>query len=170
MTSAIPSVEQLIKTFDLMPHPEGGYFKETYRASESAKQTALPKRFKGERSFSTAIYYLLPEGAKSRLHRIASDEIWHFYLGGPLVVVEILSDGSSKKTTLGQDISKGQSVQYVVRAGNWFGAFPQEGTEYSFVGCTVAPGFDFSDFEMGDRSLLMAQYPNARKEIEQLTD
>ena len=168
--SKTPSVEQLIEAFDLMPHPEGGYFKETYRADEQAKQSALPNRFKGDRSFSTAIYYLLPEGAKSCLHRIASDEIWHFYLGGPLVVVEILPDGSHKKTVLGQDLSHGQNVQYVVRAGHWFGAFPQEDAGYSFVGCTVAPGFDFSDFEMGNRSQLIAQYPRAQKEIEQLTN
>lgn len=165
-----PSAEQIIKAYELQPHPEGGLYKRSYQSEGQIQQQALPSRFGGTRFFSTAIYYLLPQGARSRLHRIASDEIWHFYLGGPLVVAEILPDGTVKKTILGQDIKLGQQVQYVVKAGSWFGAYPTEEAEYCFVGCTVSPGFDFADFEMADQSQLMTKFPNARELIQQLTD
>lgn len=170
MTPALPTFEQLIKNYDLKPHPEGGYFKETYRSPEIIARSALPERFSGNRSFSTAIFYLLPEGAKSHFHRISADEVWHFYLGGPLVLSEILSDGLIRQTTLGQDIRKNHTIQHTVPAGTWFGAQPEEGSSYSFVGCTVAPGFDFADFKMGSRSQLLTQYPQARNIIEKLTD
>jgi len=164
------TVEQLTSTFDLLPHPEGGFFKETYRATEQAAQGALPSRFSGARALSTAIYYLLTAGSKSRFHRIASDEVWHFYLGGPLRIIEIRPDGEVKETVLGQDLLAGQRLQYVVPAGAWFGAIPEKGSAYSFVGCTVAPGFDFADFEIAKGSELLARYPHARAQIELLTD
>jgi uncharacterized protein len=163
-------IETLIQQFSLQPHPEGGFFMETYRAEETIPQASLPKMFHGDRHFSTAIYFLLPQGTRSRLHRIASDEVWHFYLGDPLTLIVIHPWGSMTEVVLGQDIAQGQRVQYVVPAGCWFGAYPSEGSRYSFVGCTVAPGFDFADFELGKRSLLLHQFPFARAIIERLTD
>ncbi|OGQ45176.1 MAG: cupin [Deltaproteobacteria bacterium RIFCSPLOWO2_02_FULL_46_8] len=164
------TVKELVTIFDLKPHPEGGFFKETFRDSEFIPQKALPSRFKSDRNFSTAIYFLLPEGTKSRLHRIASDEVWHFYLGDSLTIVQISPKGEVEKIVLGQDVKTGQKVQHVVPEGYWFGAYPNSGSRYSFVGCTVAPGFDFADFEMGKRSDLLKQFPKAKEVIELLTD
>lgn len=165
-----PTVDELVKIHDLQPHPEGGYFKETYRAGGAVAQQALPKSFKGNRNFSTAIYFLLPEGNKSLLHRIPSDEVWHFYLGDPLTIVQIGPEGDVEKIVLGQNVSKGEKLQHVVPAGFWFGAYPNPGSRYSFVGCTVAPGFDFADFEMGDRAKLLKKFPKAKEAIELLTE
>lgn len=162
-------LQDLIHLFELMPHPEGGFFKETYRAEENISQSALPERFSGNRSFSTAIFYLLGQGDRSRLHRIQADEVWHFYLGGPLVVAGIDLKGEPFEITLGQDVNAGQQLQCTVYAGQWFGAFPAPGTEFSFVGCTVAPGFDFADFELGNQQQLLADYPQAQAIIQRLT-
>lgn len=169
-TPAPVSVERLIEAYGLVPHPEGGFFRETYRSGDVIGASALPSRYSGSRAASTAIYYLLPEGTMSRLHRVASDEVWHFYLGGALRLVEILSDGNVRETRLGTDIARGDEVQYVVRAGTWFGAYPEEGSGYSLVGCTVAPGFDFADFELGKRDALLSRYPQAHSAIRRLTD
>jgi hypothetical protein len=163
------SVDQLIRTLDLKPHPEGGYYRETYRCEELIAHSCLPPRFHGDRHYSTAIYYLLLAGAVSRLHRIAADEVWHFYLGGPFTVVELKPDGCSDQVVLGQDVVGGQRLQHVVRAGTWFGAYPNPGTEYSLVGCTVAPGFDFADFEIADRRELLLKYPREEPIIRKLT-
>ncbi len=165
-----PSTKDLIAHYGLLPHPEGGYFQETYRSKESVAANALPARFGGERSVCTGICFLLPKGAKSRLHRLKSDEMWHFYLGGPLEVTQISPDGKVETTVLGPEIADGQKVQHVVPAGYWFGAMPAKGAAYSFVGCTVAPGFDFSDFEIGKRKDLLKTFPKAKAAIERLTD
>ena len=157
--------EALIKKFDLKKHPEGGYFTESYRSSEIISRNALPSRYTGDRSFSTAIYFLLPPGTVSRLHRIASDEIWHFYLGAPLELLQISPDGKMEKVILGPEVEARQKVQHAVPAGYWFGAKPLEGSAYSFVGCTVAPGFDFADFELADPEGLSRRFPGLEKEI-----
>lgn len=149
----------------MQPHPEGGFFKECYRSPELIPRDALPARFGGSRCFSTSIYYLLPSGSVSRLHRIASDEIWHFYLGGPLELLQISSGGKIGKIILGQDVEKGQTLQHVVPAGYWFGARPAEGSLLSFVGCTVAPGFDFADFEVLDPDALSLRFPDAAADL-----
>ena len=158
-------IQTLIRKFDLKEHPEGGYFIESYRSSEILSRSALPARYKGDRSFSTAIYFLLPSGAVSRLHRIASDEVWHFYLGGPLEILQIDPNGRMEKTILGQDVAAGQKLQHAVPAGCWFGARPAESSAFSFVGCTVAPGFDFADFELADAEDLIQRFPNLKEEI-----
>jgi predicted cupin superfamily sugar epimerase len=170
MKSSGITAQQLIQEFSLQPHPEGGYYRQTYRSQELISHEALPLRFAGARAYSTAIYYLLPRDSKSNLHKIASDEIWHFYLGDPLEIVELSPTGELRSTVLGQDVRMGQKLQHVVPAGIWFGARPVSGSEYSFVGCTVAPGFDFADFEMADRSALLALHPQLRSTIELLTD
>jgi len=153
------TARDLIRIYGLKPHPEGGFFRESYR---SAGKTG------GGRSFSTAIYFLLPAGHRSRLHRIQADELWHFYLGGPLTVAAISPDGRVERALLGADAAAGELVQHVVPAGRWFGAYPEAGTEFSFVGCTVAPGFEFSELELGDRAALLEQFPRARELIEKL--
>ena len=159
------SVEELIRKFDLKNHPEGGYFTQSYRSSEMISQHALPSRYKGDRSFSTSIYFLLPSGTVSHLHRITSDEIWHFYSGGPLELLQLHPDGNMEKVILGQDLEAGQKVQHVVPAGCWFGARPADDSPYSFVGCTVAPGFDFADLELADPADLCRVFPAFKKDI-----
>lgn len=164
------SIQNLMDLYDLEPHPEGGYFKETFRDVGVISKSALPKKFAGDCNYSTAIYFLIPEGKKSHLHRLHSDEVWHFYLGGPLTLIQISPEGKVNKIILGQDIKNQQKLQYVVPAGFWFGAYPNQNSGYSFVGCTQSPGFDFSDFEMGDRAKLLKLYPQAKEEIILLTD
>ncbi|HEY3129263.1 MAG TPA: cupin domain-containing protein [Acidobacteriota bacterium] len=161
---------ELIELYELTPHPEGGFYRETYRSRGAIAKKALPEKFSGKRNYSTAIYFLLPQGSKSRLHRIHSDEIWHFYLGDPLTIVQILHNGEVEQVTLGHQIKAGHKLQHVVPAGHWFGAYPNTGGRFSFVGCTVAPGFDFVDLELGNRHQLLKQFPDAKEVIEYLTD
>jgi predicted cupin superfamily sugar epimerase len=172
-------IQRLIEKLNLQPHPEGGYFAETYRSDISV--TFTPKEGLGggevpgplDRSASTAIYFLVCPGKVSRLHRILSDEVWHFYLGGPLNVVtlDINEPSHYKITTLGSDIlDTEQQVQFTVPANTWFGCFPGENSEFSLVGCTVAPGFDFVDFELASRSKLLEEFPNAKDVIVKLTE
>ncbi len=154
-----PAVDDLIETLQLAPHPEGGFFRETYRAAAG----------NDGRSASTAIYFLLPRGHRSRLHRLSSDEVWHFYGGGPLVVVEIDPQGRVHETRIGPGLTRGETLQHVVPAGNWFGAYPASGSAYCLVGCTVAPGFEFGDFEMAERDELARVFPHADGLIRMLT-
>ncbi|GAB3952914.1 cupin domain-containing protein [Spirosoma harenae] len=158
-----------VQTLNMLPHPEGGYFVETYRSDEAIAKSALPDRFSGERSFGTAIYFLLESHHISAFHRIQSDEIWHFYTGGPLEVFMIFPDGSLKIMRLGTNLEQGEVFQGVVPAGCWFGSKPAEGTAFSLVGCTVAPGFDFADFEMANREQLLTEFPQHKSVIEKLT-
>ena len=153
------TAKELIEILNLEPHPEGGYFKESYRAEGAIDG----------RSHSTAIYYLLEGGQRSRLHRLKFDELWHFYLGEPLTVVEISLKGSVTETMLGPDLRKGQRPQHVVKAGTWFGAYLDASKSFALIGCTVAPGFDFADFEMAERNELLRKYPEAKNMIETLT-
>jgi predicted cupin superfamily sugar epimerase len=156
---SLMTVEELIKHFMMLPHPEGGWYKETYRSNEIFPGTALPERFDGNREFSTAIYFLLEKNNFSAFHRIKSDECWHFYAGDPLEIFIIRGNGKMDRVVLGNDISKGHCFQYVVPANSWFASRTMEGGEFSFVGCTVSPGFDFSDFEMADPVKLSSEFP-----------
>ncbi|QKZ11734.1 cupin domain-containing protein [Spirosoma sp. KUDC1026] len=158
-----------VDSLSMQPHPEGGYFAETYRSGETVTASALPSRFMGDRVFSTAIYFLLESHHVSALHRIQADEVWHFYAGGPLDVFVIAPAGNLSVIHLGPDLTNGQVFQAVVPAGCWFGSKPAPGTPFSLVGCTVAPGFDFADFELADRATLLAQFPQHQLVIEQLT-
>ena len=152
-------VEQLINQFGLQPHPEGGWFRESYRSTESIAASALPDRFHAERSLATAIYFLLEKGNFSAFHRIKSDECWHFYAGGTLHVYVIHANGELEIKKLGRDIANGETFQFVVPGDCWFTAEPVKGAEFCFVGCTVAPGFNFTDFELADAAELIKQYP-----------
>jgi hypothetical protein len=159
---------QLITQYQLQAHPEGGWYKETYKSAELFAVAALPQRFSGSRAFSTAIYFLLEQGNFSAFHRIKSDECWHFYAGSPLLVYVLGQDGSLQITELGNDIANGQLFQYVVPANCWFASRPAPAAAYSFVGCTVAPGFDFADFELADANVLANEFPQHRAIIHEL--
>ena len=158
-----------INAYNMQSHPEGGYFAETYRSAETIPQNALSSRFKGDRSFSTGIYFLLESHHISALHRIESDEMWHFYAGCPLNVYVIDTQGELNIIRLGNNPEKGEVFQAVVPAGMWFGSKSAEPDSYSLVGCTVAPGFDFEDFEMKSRDELLTMFPQQREVVEMLT-
>jgi uncharacterized protein len=163
------TVEQLVRRLQLARHPEGGWFRESYRSSQVVSATSLPERFGGVRSYCTSIYFLLERGDISALHRIKSDEIWHFYAGATLTVQVITPEGAHLEMRLGSDLASGASFQAVVPAGCWFGAEVSGTGDYSLVGCTVAPGFDFADFEMGERDELLRHYPAHAEMIRRLT-
>lgn len=160
---------ELVAHFRMSPHPEGGFYAETYRSAGTVARSALPEGYSGDRVFSTAILFLLRQGEYSHLHRIRQDEVWHFYMGGPLRLVSLSPEGDERETLLGTDLACGHQVQSVVRGGCWFGATPAPGTDFTLVGCTVAPGFDFADFEMGSRQTLEQTFPLARKLIQEFT-
>jgi len=162
------SVQQLIKQFQLLPHPEGGYYKETYRSPEIIPNQILSRQFKGDRAYSTAIYFLLEQGNFSAFHRIESDEVWHFYAGQTLLVHVIHLNGKFETIKLGNDILKGEQFQYVVPARCWFASEPAPHTDFSFAGCTVSPGFDFDDFELAKAEELSKQFSQHEELIKRL--
>lgn len=143
----------------LQPHPEGGYYRETYRAE--------PKD--GPRAASTGIYFLIESGNVSRFHRIDADEMWHFYAGDALIVHMIAPSGQYSQHIIGSDPDNAEVFQAVVPAGSWFGAEVTDGGHYSLVGCTVAPGFEFSGFELANKDKLLNQYPDHATIIDRLT-
>ena len=157
-----------INQLDLQPHPEGGFYRQTYRAPLILSQTALPG-FAGDRAASTAIYFLLADDQFSALHRLRSDEVWHFYAGSALIVQVIDPRGTYSEILLGNNAASGEQFQAVVPAGCWFGSSLLRPNTYALVGCTVAPGFDFADFEMAKRVELTTHYPQHRNIIERLT-
>ncbi|MDD2817005.1 MAG: cupin domain-containing protein [Thiotrichaceae bacterium] len=153
-----------ITELGLEPHPEGGFYRRNY----TADCYVLPENFAAARPVASAIYYLLPASQFSALHRIKSDELWHFYAGGSLNIYVITPEGELKILRLGLDLARGEQPQQRVPAGCWFGACVAHG-EYVLVGCTVAPAFDFADFELGKRAELWATYPQHADIIERLT-
>lgn len=159
---SMPAAADLVRDLQLLPHPEGGYFRETYRAAHADAQG---------RAASTMIYFLLPAGEVSRLHRIDADEGWHHYLGGTLEIFELdeAAPGTPRVTRLGKDLGRGEVPQHVVPAGRWFGAAPAAGVPYVLVGCTVAPAFEFARFELGERARLLARFPDAADVVTKLT-
>ena len=166
----MPSAEELIRHLGLVPHPkEGGFFRETYRAAESWSAPALPKRYQGPRSASTAIYYLLTPNTFSALHRLQTDEIFHFYLGDPIRMLQLDPDGQGRTIVLGSKVLEDQHLQVVVPNGIWQGSYLEPGGTFALVGCTVAPGFEFADYESGDRQALQSQYPAFADMIQRLT-
>lgn len=168
-----PSVTELIRQFNLKPLPaEGGLFVQSYVSEEMIPPEALPGRYQGVRKpFGTAIFYLLTSDPDSfsALHRLPTDEIYHFYLGDPVEMLLLYPDGSSRKVILGQDIMAGQFVQWVVPRGVWQGSRLVAGGEYALLGTTMAPGFTPEDYEGGDRDWLMVHYPHEAERISRLT-
>lgn len=161
-------VEFWVSSLNLLPHPEGGFYKETYRSSENIKSAALPNRYAGDRNFSTAIYFLLRSQDRSVFHRIKSDELWHFYAGTSLVIYVLTNTGLTP-FRLGPNPDLGDSFQVQVPANCWFGARVEQSDSYSLCGCTVAPGFEFRDFEMADRASLLRAFPDQEEIIRKLT-
>jgi predicted cupin superfamily sugar epimerase len=162
------SAEDVIRLLQLRPHEvEGGYYRETYRSADHFPRSVLPSRYVGDRDASTAIYYLLTPQTFSRMHRVQTDEVFHFYLGDPVTMLQIGPEGG-KVLTLGTDLSAGHRPQIVVPHGVWQGSFLERGT-FALLGATVAPGFDFADYESGDRQTLAAQFPQYAELIKRLT-
>lgn len=165
MSALTADHHQLIARFQLQAHPEGGFYRETYRSAEQVARC----RDGQTRSAATAIYYLLCDAAHSSWHRIQSDEIWHFYAGSPLLVHVLEADGTLSTLRLGNALSHPDvAFQAVVRAGCWFAAECADPTSFALVGCTVAPGFEFSEFELADIAVLQAAWPQHHEQIERL--
>ncbi len=162
-------VREIVERLALIPHPEGGFYKETYRSSGSIAKEALPSNFSGDRNYCTAIYFLLSSSHFSAFHRIQQDETWHHYEGGTLMVHIIHPTGDYECFHLGKNFDNGEAPQFTVPAGCWFGSSLRNENEYSLVGCTVSPGFDFADFELADRDQLIQAYPDHQKIITDLT-
>ena len=150
----------IIAALGLVPHPkEGGWFRETYRSGEALPAPALPARYGGPRAAATAIYYLLTPSTYSALHRLASDEVFHFYAGDAVEQLRLFPDGRGEIATIGSELAAGQRPQVLVPRGVWQGARLAPGGRYALLGCTVAPGFDYADYESGDGASLAAAYP-----------
>ena len=157
------SVDELIKHLDLEPHPAGGlFFRQTYKSDGVIPKSVLPKDYHGDRNYNTLIYSLLPEGEKLKFHKLYSDETLHFYMGGPMTIVQISPKGEVEQNILGQEIFKGHQLQYVIPAGYWFGIYSLKGSKYSLYGASVSPGFEYDDFIDGDKEQLLKQFPNAK--------
>ena len=153
--------EDLIRLLKLEPlQPEGGFYRETYRSSDLLPEESLPPRYRGARSMGTAIYYVITPEHFSTLHRLQSDEVFHFYLGDPVEMLLIFADGNTETRILGQDLEKGQHLHACVPMQVWQGARLVEGGSFALLGTTVAPGFDPSDFELGDRGNLIQCFPH----------
>jgi predicted cupin superfamily sugar epimerase len=163
------ATDELIRRFGLEPHPEGGFYRETWRSPVPVWRDTTAAQSDGARAASTAIYYLLCDGAWSTWHRIRSDEVWHFYAGAPIEVHSIDDAGVLSTAKLGNALEHPDTVfQAVVPKGRWFAARCCDPSTYALVGCTVAPGFEFSEFEIGQTAALVARYPQHRALIEQL--
>ena len=158
------NAEYWINKLELSPHPEGGFYKEVYRAEESISNSALPSRYSGDRSHATTIYFLLRSCDISRLHRLKSDEIWYFHQGSPLELSIIYPDGQLETIPMSTD----DNLQAVIPNNTWFGAKVLEEDSYSLISCSVHPGFDFNDFELANKEELLAEYPQHKELIEEL--
>ncbi|MFT6879391.1 MAG: putative cupin superfamily sugar epimerase [Psychromonas sp.] len=156
-----------IQKLALIPHPEGGFYRETYRSEDSLvlMVDGLEKR----RHYATGIYFLMETSNFSAFHRIKSDELWHFYAGDPLEVFFIDDSGGLQRLLLGQNPENGEKLQALVPANLWFASRPLKNSRYSLVGCTVSPGFDFDDFEMAQSEVLTHKFPIHQVIIEELT-
>lgn len=164
------TTDQIINILHLKPHPEeGGYFVETYRSAENIPEEAFPFRYKGIRPYSTAIYYLLTPETFSAIHRLQSDEIFHFYLGDPAEMLQLWPDGSGRMVILGSDILNGMQPQLIVPRGVWQGSRLLKGGRFALLGTTVSPGFEFTDYVTGQRKDLVKSYPQFEDLIISLT-
>jgi predicted cupin superfamily sugar epimerase len=147
---------------------EGGFFCETYRSDET--WSALPARYRGEsRALATTIYYLLSRDTFSAMHRLATDEVYHFYLGDPVEMLQLFDDGSGSVTRIGTNLRAGARPQVVVPKGAWQGSSLAPGGEFALLGTSMAPGFEFADFELGRRDELRGRYPQYQRLVDRLT-
>ncbi|MBW1297604.1 cupin domain-containing protein [Aquimarina litoralis] len=162
-------IKKIVTKLDMQPHPEGGFYKETYRSKGEIPKDTLKEKFSGARNYCTGIYFLLTSDNFSAFHRIKQDEMWHFYGGSSLYVHIIDAEGKYTRNTVGMNLDEGEVPQLVVPANCWFASSVKEENAYSFVGCTVAPGFDFEDFELAERSILINEYPDLSNVISKYT-
>jgi predicted cupin superfamily sugar epimerase len=168
----MPNARQIIEALALRPHPiEGGYFRETYRAAGAIPAVDLPPGYQTQsgRSFGTAIYYLLTADTFSEMHRLPTEEVFHLYLGGPVRMLQLHPDGSGREIVIGADVLAGQQPQVIVPPGVWQGSRLEPGIEFALLGATMAPGFDYADYEQGRRGELIGQYAAYAEVIRELT-
>lgn len=163
------TINNIIKKLELLPHPEGGYYKQTYKSAGEIDLSSLGDRYTSKRSYSTCIYFLLTSESFSAFHRIKQDEIWHFYDGSPILLHIITESGNHTTHLIGRDIQNGEVPQFVVPGGVWFAAEATDDNSYSLVGCTVAPGFDFEDFELKSKKELITLFPEREEIISKLS-
>ena len=161
------NAEYYIGKLQLQKHPEGGYFSETYRSEEIINQKNLPERFKGDRCFGTSIYFLLKGNEFSAFHKILSDETWHYYAGTSATIYMIDEKGNYSEQKIGSDLDSGELFQFTVPANVWFASKVTDENSFCLVGCTVAPGFDFADFKMAEKSRMLEQFPQYKNIVEQ---
>ncbi len=159
----------VINQLKLQAHPEGGWFCEVYRSQDIFETDCLPEHYSSAHCFSTSIYFLLDKNDFSAFHRIRSDETWHFYLGSPVVIHCIFADASYTSVELGRNLTEGQVLQYTISRNCWFAARNLDESTFSLVGCTVAPGFEFSDFELGNCEDLISLFPQHAALVRQFT-
>ncbi len=160
-------VKQLLQLEPL--RVEGGFFRETYRSRWKVSEEYLPEGTHGSRSIGTAIYFMITPETFSALHRMPGTEIFHFYLGDPVIMLQLHNDGTSQTITIGPDLAGGQRPQVVVRGGVWQGSRLAPGGNFALLGTTMSPGFDYADFQIGDRAQLSAQYPGVAEMIQNYT-
>ena len=165
------TAEDVKKLLGLVPHPrEGGWYVRTYEAKEMVAAGAFEDgRYGGPRRTGTAIYYLLEPGSFSEMHRLRSDEVFHFYAGDAVEMLQLTMDGGGERVVIGSDLTRGQRPQVVVRRGVWQGTRLVEGGRWALLGCTVSPGFEFEDYEAGERAMLCQSWPEFAEEISALT-
>lgn len=161
--------KEYIDKLQLKVHPEGGYFSEVYRSEELIKVNHLSERYNSSRSFSTSIYFMLEGNQFSSFHRLKSDELWHFYDGTALTIIVINEKGLLDKIRLGNDLNKRETFQTVIKKNSWFAAELIDKNSFALIGCTVSPGFDFDDFELGNRNDLVKEFPQYEEVIVKFT-
>jgi len=162
-------IEDLIARFAMQPLPEGGWFAQGYISPELLAREQLPERYREDKPFGTAILYLISAENFSALHRLPTDEIYHFYLGDPVEMLLIDAGGAAQRVTLGPDVLNGQQVQFVAPRGAWQGSRVRPGGRFALLGTTMAPGFTPVDYEEAHRAELTAQFPHLAQEIRALT-
>ena len=158
-----------IERLQLSRHAEGGWFSEVYRSGLMLQKEQLPSSFTGKRNACTHIYFLLEGHGFSAFHRIKSDELWHFHDGDPFIIYEFDQNDKLVEHLLGNDPEKGQSLFCVIKGSNWFASKLADSGEYGLAGCTVAPGFDFNDFELAEKDKLLMHYPHYDELISRMT-
>ena len=164
------SADKIRELLQLRLHPiEGGYFAETYRSTMKLAQSIVGKAYSGERLISTAIFYLLTPDTFSAMHKLPGDELFHFYLGDPVEMLQLKADGTSELVLLGRDITAGMRLQHNVAGGVWQGSRLVAGGEFALLGTTMSPGFDYADYVTGERNALIAAYPEQTERIAALT-
>ena len=154
------TAEDIIEHLQLTPHPEGGFYREVYQSENFIELTCLPGAFNGKRRLSTSTYYLLRMGDFSAFHRIKSDEIWHYYAGGNIILHLLNPQTGYQTKILGNEITGPGWFPVIVPAHSWFAAEPEKGKLFALAGCTVSPGFDFADFELANKHKLLKEYPD----------